>query len=104
MLNKQAALVLGLVGVALAVLGVIVGVMPVRADGYDCGSAFAESDRLAVDEFSDTLRGGTGENDCDAARGDRQVFTWGPIAVGAFLAFGAFALSQVPAKTPVRSS
>lgn len=102
MLTKQTAVVLGLIAGAFLVLGVIVGVTPVRSDGFACGTAFAESDHLLTEEYADTLTGGTGESGCDDARGSRQLLTWAPIGLGAFLGVGTFMLAQVPgnAKKP----
>lgn len=98
MLNKQVAVVLGLIGLALVAVGVIIGFMPVKSDGFDCGSAFKESSGLLDDELTDTMIGGTGENGCDEARSTRQVLTWAPIGLGSILAFGAFIGTQIPEK------
>lgn len=69
---------LGWLAIGLLAAGVVLGFLPVHSAGYNCGSAFHESSGLRTDEFSDTLGGGSGANDCDAERADARAM---PIAL-----------------------
>ena len=78
-LSQSTKLVM-LVGVALAVVGVVAGAMPIESNPMalsDCGSVFSPANPY--------LEG----PECASARSGRALFVWGPLALGAVLAFGA---------------
>ncbi|MFD3683821.1 hypothetical protein ACFWTE_03215 [Nocardiopsis sp. NPDC058631] len=78
-LSQSTKLVI-LIGAALAVAGVIAGALPIESGPMslsDCGSVFSPANAY--------LEG----PECAGARSGRALFVWGPIGIGAVLAFGA---------------
>lgn len=88
-MSKSSRLFLLVVGVGVIAAGLIVGFSPIHSGKYDCGSAFRESSSLFRKEFTDTLIGGTGNNQCDELRAARAPYAWGILVLGVAIAGGA---------------
>ncbi|WP_435109406.1 hypothetical protein [Nocardiopsis synnemataformans] len=74
----QSTKVLILLGIALAVAGVIAGALPFEAGlGASCGPVFSPGNPYIEPAV------------CATERSTRALFTWGPIVTGAILVFGA---------------
>lgn len=110
-MSKSTKQVLGLIGAALFVAGLIIGLVPVSSSGTNCGSVFVASDDAEVHDVVDAMRGGDGfriggvAGACDDQRALIRVPTIALMVVGGALAlvgFGSLAKTPYgdPAQTP----
>lgn len=86
-LTPKRLLVIG--ALTLLAVGVTIGFLPVKSDGFDCGSAFIQDSGLGVQEFTDVLGGGLRRNECDEARSSLQPFAWGLVVAGVVVGLAA---------------
>ncbi|GAB3213309.1 hypothetical protein GCM10027294_43660 [Marinactinospora endophytica] len=86
------ARILIVVGAALAVGGLVLGLVPLDHSGASCGSAF-----LGTSSMHDVLVGSQG---CSAARSAVLPWAWALIAAGLVVGLGPQWAARIPVKTP----
>lgn len=85
-MSKTLRTTLAIIGAALVIAGLIIGLTPVYAGTVNCGSAF-HADTL--DAIAQAMRGNTAGLGCQAARSTRLTITWVLIAPGLMLGIAA---------------
>lgn len=96
--------VIALVGGVLLVAGLLLGFMPVRAGGVDCGSAFAPSNQGLAEDYFEALSGlpdSDHNGDCKDATSGRMTVSLVLAIPGALLLI-AGAGSELYARTEKR--
>jgi hypothetical protein len=88
---------------AMVAIGLTIGFLPVKSNGYDCGSAFREGSSLFGQELADAMGGRLSLHDCADARSSRQPFAWGLVVGGAVLLFASRQVSDevTPGRGPI---
>ena len=103
---KRGGLSLVGAGAAMLLIGLLLGLLPLTADGVDCGSGFYASEDAFLSDLTDSLAGkqGTAIATCDAERGTRQLIAGTLIVLGCIsLAAGATVVGSsrsAPEHTP----
>ena len=95
---------MGWAGLAVLVVGLLIGFLPTSAGGVSCGSAFVASTAAREADFADALAGGDAiadrVNTCQDRRGLLRIPAAAFIVVGAGLGFAGWHITLH--RTPVR--
>lgn len=88
-MKRTAPAAIAIIGIVIALAGVVLGFSPIHREGAACGSAFAaNTDSAEVADFTTALEGygtGSAQSTCDAATSDRKTVAWAVLAPGIVL-------------------